>query len=324
MTITTTITILAISFIVSVVLAPILIPILRRLKFGQSIREEGPQSHMKKAGTPTMGGVIFLISIIATTVIVGNGFDLFTTQSVVMLLVLAGFGLIGLLDDGIKVVFKRNLGLTSLQKLIAQIIISIAAFLLLRLGTFDTSISIPFTELSIDFGILYAAFLIFWLVGFSNAVNLTDGLDGLVAGTASIAFTAFGVIALFNEQADVALFTFAVTGALLGFLIFNANPAKVFMGDTGSLALGGALALVSVIVKEELLLLLIGLVFVIETLSVILQVGSFKLRGKRIFKMSPIHHHFELSGWSERKVVGVFWSTALIVALIAVVTEAIL
>ncbi|MFP3916369.1 phospho-N-acetylmuramoyl-pentapeptide-transferase [Lysinibacillus telephonicus] len=324
MTITTTITILAISFIVSVVLAPILIPILRRLKFGQSIREEGPQSHMKKAGTPTMGGVIFLISIIATTVIVGNGFDLFTTQSVVMLLVLAGFGLIGLLDDGIKVIFKRNLGLTSLQKLIAQIIISIAAFLLLRLGTFDTSITIPFTQLSIDLGILYVAFLIFWLVGFSNAVNLTDGLDGLVAGTASIAFTAYGVIALFNEQADVALFTFAVTGALLGFLIFNANPAKVFMGDTGSLALGGALALVSVIVKEELLLLLIGLVFVIETLSVILQVGSFKLRGKRIFKMSPIHHHFELSGWSERKVVGVFWSTALIVALIAVVTEAML
>lgn len=201
MTITTTITILAISFIVSVVLAPILIPILRRLKFGQSIREEGPQSHMKKAGTPTMGGVIFLISIIATTVIVGNGFDLFTTQSVVMLLVLAGFGLIGLLDDGIKVIFKRNLGLTSLQKLIAQIIISIAAFLLLRLGTFDTSITIPFTQLSIDLGILYVAFLIFWLVGFSNAVNLTDGLDGLVAGTASIAFTAYGVIALLmNKQ----------------------------------------------------------------------------------------------------------------------------
>ena len=155
-------------------------------------------------------------------------------------------------------------------------------------------------------------------------MNLTDGLDGLVAGTASIAFTAFGVIALFNDQTDVALFTFAVTGALLGFLIFNANPAKVFMGDTGSLALGGALALVSILVKEELLLVLIGLVFVIETLSVILQVGSFKLRGKRIFKMSPIHHHFELSGWSERKVVGVFWSTALVVALIAVLSEALL
>jgi len=324
MTITTTITILAISFIVSVVLAPIFIPLLRRLKFGQSIREEGPQSHMKKAGTPTMGGIIFLISIIATTVIVGNMLDIFTTQSVVIILVLAGFGLIGFLDDGIKVIFKRNLGLTSLQKLIGQIIISIAAFLLLRLGSFDTTISIPFTDLSIDLGILYVLFLIFWLVGFSNAVNLTDGLDGLVAGTASIAFTAFGVIALFNDQADVALFTFAVTGALLGFLLFNANPAKVFMGDTGSLALGGALALVSVLVKEELLLLLIGLVFVIETLSVILQVASFKLRGKRIFKMSPIHHHFELSGWSERKVVVVFWSTALVVALIAVITEAVL
>ncbi|HWK24244.1 MAG TPA: phospho-N-acetylmuramoyl-pentapeptide-transferase [Ureibacillus sp.] len=324
MTITTTITILAISFIVSVVLAPIFIPLLRRLKFGQSIREEGPQSHMKKAGTPTMGGIIFLISIIATTVIVGNMSDIFTTQSVVIILVLAGFGLIGFLDDGIKVIFKRNLGLTSLQKLIGQIIISIAAFLLLRLGSFDTTISIPFTDLSIDLGILYVLFLIFWLVGFSNAVNLTDGLDGLVAGTASIAFTAFGVIALFNDQADVALFTFAVTGALLGFLLFNANPAKVFMGDTGSLALGGALALVSVLVKEELLLLLIGLVFVIETLSVILQVASFKLRGKRIFKMSPIHHHFELSGWSERKVVVVFWSTALVVALIAVITEAVL
>ncbi|MFC7685510.1 phospho-N-acetylmuramoyl-pentapeptide-transferase [Ureibacillus sp. GCM10028918] len=324
MTITTTITILAISFIVSVVLAPIFIPLLRRMKFGQSIREEGPQSHMKKAGTPTMGGIIFLISIIATTVIVGNMSDIFTTQSVVIILVLAGFGLIGFLDDGIKVIFKRNLGLTSLQKLIGQIIISIAAFLLLRLGSFDTSISVPFTDWSIDLGILYVGFLIFWLVGFSNAVNLTDGLDGLVAGTASIAFTAFGVIALYNEQADVALFAFAVTGALLGFLIFNANPAKVFMGDTGSLALGGSLALVSILVKAELLLLLIGLVFVIETLSVILQVASFKLRGKRIFKMSPIHHHFELSGWSERKVVGVFWSTALVVALIAVVSEALL
>ncbi|KGR73804.1 phospho-N-acetylmuramoyl-pentapeptide-transferase [Ureibacillus sinduriensis] len=324
MTITTTITILAISFIVSVVLAPIFIPLLRRLKFGQSIREEGPQSHMKKAGTPTMGGIIFLISIIATTVIVGNMYDIFTTQSIVIILVLAGFGLIGFLDDGIKVIFKRNLGLTSLQKLIGQIIISIAAFLLLRLGSFDTSINVPFIDWSIDLGILYVGFLIFWLVGFSNAVNLTDGLDGLVAGTASIAFTAFGVIALYNEQADVALFTFAVTGALLGFLIFNANPAKVFMGDTGSLALGGSLALVSILVKAELLLLLIGLVFVIETLSVILQVASFKLRGKRIFKMSPIHHHFELSGWSERKVVGVFWSTAVVVALIAVVSEALL
>ncbi len=325
MTLATTVAILVTSFILTVILAPIGIPMLRRLKFGQSIREEGPQSHMKKAGTPTMGGIIFLLSIIMTTVACGLLFDVFTTQTVVLLLVFVGFGIIGFLDDGIKVIFKRNLGLTSLQKLIGQIVIAIAAFLLLRLGgTFDTAIAIPFTEWQLDFGVFYIAFLIFWLVGFSNAVNLTDGLDGLVAGTASIAFAAFGVIALFNDQADIALFAFAVTGALLGFLIFNANPAKVFMGDTGSLALGGALAMLSVLVKQELLLLLIGLVFVIETLSVILQVGSFKLRKKRIFKMSPIHHHFELSGWSEWKVVIVFWSTGLVMALIAVLSEALL
>ncbi|WP_413365340.1 phospho-N-acetylmuramoyl-pentapeptide-transferase [Lysinibacillus sp. 3P01SB] len=324
MTLATTVTILAASFILTVILAPAGIPMLRRLKFGQSIREEGPQSHMKKAGTPTMGGILFLLSIIVTTIICGLLFDVFTTQTVVLLLVFVGFGIIGFLDDGIKVIFKRNLGLTSLQKLIGQIVIAIAAFLLLRLGTFDTAIAIPFTEWQFDLGVLYIGFLIFWLVGFSNAVNLTDGLDGLVAGTASIAFAAFGVLALFNEQADIALFAFAVTGALLGFLIFNANPAKVFMGDTGSLALGGALAMLSVLVKQELLLLLIGLVFVIETLSVILQVGSFKLRKKRIFKMSPIHHHFELSGWSEWKVVLVFWSTGLIMALIAVLSEALL
>ena len=324
MTLSTTLTIIIASFVLTVILAPIGIPLLRRLKFGQSIREEGPKSHMKKAGTPTMGGLIFLLAIIISTIAVAVIFDLFTTQTVVLLLVLVGFGIIGFLDDGLKVIFKRNLGLTSLQKLIGQIAIAIAAFLLLRLGSFDTAISIPYTDLSIDLGVFYVAFLIFWLVGFSNAVNLTDGLDGLVSGTASIAFAAFGVIALFNEQADIALFAFAVTGALLGFLIFNANPAKVFMGDTGSLALGGALAMISVLVKQEVLLLLIGLVFVIETLSVILQVGSFKLRKKRIFKMSPIHHHFELSGWSEWKVVIVFWSTGLVVALIAVLAEALL
>ena len=324
MTLSTTLTILVSSFLLTVILAPIGIPVLRRLKFGQSIREEGPKSHMKKAGTPTMGGLIFLLAIIVSTIAVAMILDLFTTQTVVLLLVLVGFGVIGFLDDGLKVIFKRNLGLTSLQKLIGQIAIAIAAFLLLRLGSFDTSVGIPYTDFSIDLGIVYVAFLIFWLVGFSNAVNLTDGLDGLVSGTASIAFAAFGVIALFNEQPDIALFAFAVTGALLGFLIFNANPAKVFMGDTGSLALGGALAMISVLVKQELLLLVIGLVFVIETLSVILQVGSFKLRKKRIFKMSPIHHHFELSGWSEWKVVIVFWSTGLIVALIAVLAEALL
>lgn len=324
MNLATTGIILAAAFLLTVVLAPFGIPLLRRLKFGQSIREEGPQSHMAKAGTPTMGGIIFMISIIFTTVVCGLIFGIFTTQTIVLLLVFAGFGIIGFLDDGIKVIFKRNLGLTSLQKLIGQIVIAIAAFLLLRVGNFSTAITIPFTEVELNLGVLYVAFLIFWLVGFSNAVNLTDGLDGLVSGLAAIAFAAFGVIALFNEQTDIAVFAFAVTGALLGFLVFNANPAKVFMGDTGSLALGGALAMISVLVKEELLLLLIGLVFVIETLSVILQVGSFKLRKKRIFKMSPIHHHFELSGWTEWKVVIVFWLTGLVVALIAVLSEALL
>ena len=322
MTLGTTVTVIAMALIVSVILAPIGIPILRRLKFGQSIREEGPQSHMKKAGTPTMGGIIFILSIFATTITLGLYNEIFTTQTYVLLLVFIGFGIIGFLDDGLKVIFKRNLGLTSLQKLIGQIGISIAAFYLIRLAPFDSTIAIPFTDRSIDLGILYVAFMVFWLVGFSNAVNLTDGLDGLVSGTASIAFAAFGLIALINEQADVALFAFAVTGALLGFLIFNKNPAKVFMGDTGSLALGGALAMISILTKSELMLLLIGLVFVIETLSVILQVGSYKLRKKRIFKMSPIHHHFELSGWSEWKVVLVFWTTGLVVAIIAVLAEA--
>ena len=189
------------------------------------------------------------------------------------------------------------------------------------MNEFSTEIALPF-DLSIDLGVIYVAFIIFWLVGFSNAVNLTDGLDGLVSGLASVAFAAFGIIALMKDQADVAIFAFAVTGALLGFLLFNKNPAKVFMGDTGSLALGGALAMLSILTKSELMLLVVGLVFVIETLSVILQVGSFKLRKKRIFKMSPIHHHFELSGWSEWKVVIVFWSTGLVVAIIAVLVEA--
>lgn len=321
MTLATTLMIIAVGFILTVLLTPLFIPALKRMKFGQSIREEGPKSHMKKAGTPTMGGLVFLLSIVLTTLGVSLYFNMLTTQTIVLLLVLVGFGVIGFLDDFIKVVLKRNLGLTSLQKLIGQIILAIAAFFLLKPGPAFTSLAIPFTDWSIDLGVAYVAFMIFWLVGFSNAINLTDGLDGLVSGTASIAFSAFGVIALVYDQTSLAIFAFAVTGALLGFLIFNANPAKVFMGDTGSLALGGALAMLSILVKQELLLLLIGIVFVAETLSVILQVISFKTTGKRIFKMSPLHHHFELSGWSEWKVVVVFWSTAFLAAFVAVMLE---
>lgn len=302
-------------------LMPVFIPLLQRMKFGQSIREEGPESHMKKTGTPTMGGLVFLIAIIVTALAVASFTDLLVVELMILLLVLFGYGLIGFLDDFIKVVLKRNLGLTSLQKLIAQIVIAVVSFFLLGMIDFDTGLVIPFTSISIELSGLYVLFIIFWLVGFSNAVNLTDGLDGLVAGTASIAFAAFGVLAIRQDELAVALFTFTVAGALIGFLIFNKYPAKVFMGDTGSLALGGALAMVSILLKQELLLLLIGLVFVIETASVILQVGSFKLRKKRIFKMSPIHHHFELSGWSEWKVVTVFWLVGLFAAAIAVVLE---
>ncbi len=321
MTLATILIIVGIGFLLTVLLTPIFIPALQRMKFGQSIREEGPQSHMKKAGTPTMGGLVFIVSIVITTLSVAFYLEMLTTQTIVLVLVFVGFGVIGFLDDFIKVVLKRNLGLTSLQKVIGQIIIAVASFFLLSQGPFETTIGVPFTNWSVDLGIAYVAFMIFWLVGFSNAVNLTDGLDGLVSGTASIAFTTFGVLALVYQQLDIAIFAFAVTGALLGFLIFNANPAKVFMGDTGSLALGGALAMVSILVKQELLLVIVGVIFVIETLSVIIQVISFKTTGKRVFKMSPIHHHFELSGWSEWKVVVVFWSTAFLAAFIVVMLE---
>lgn len=310
-----------IALIMTVALMPVFIPLLKRMKFGQSIREEGPESHLKKTGTPTMGGLVFLISIIVTVLLVAAFNGELTTQVVILLIVLFGYGLIGFLDDFIKVVLKRNLGLTSLQKLLAQIVIAVLSFFLLRANGFDTALGIPFTDASIELGWVYVLFIVFWLVGFSNAVNLTDGLDGLVAGTASIAFAAFGILAIVQQETGIALFTFAVAGGLIGFLVFNKYPAKVFMGDTGSLALGGALAMISILLKQELLLLLIGLVFVIETASVILQVGSFKLRKKRIFKMSPIHHHFELSGWSEWKVVTVFWGVGFISAAIAVLLE---
>ena len=321
MTLVDTITAIAVTFGLTAILGYAIIPLLRRMKFGQSIREEGPEAHLKKAGTPTMGGLIFLLAILVATPILSYIYGVLTTQTLVLLLVLIGFGLIGFLDDFIIVVMKRNLGLTSLQKLIGQIIISIFAFFLLKLGPFDTVISIPFTSFEIDMGIFYVVFLIFWLVGFSNAINLTDGLDGLVSGTSSIAFTAFGILAVSYGQSDIAMFSFVVSGAMLGFLLFNMKPARVFMGDTGSLALGGALAMISILIKQEFLLLVIGLVYVIETLSVIIQVISFKTTGKRVFKMSPIHHHFELSGWSEWKVVLVFWGVAFLAAIVPVLME---
>ncbi|MHA6251382.1 phospho-N-acetylmuramoyl-pentapeptide-transferase [Oceanobacillus sp. CAU 1775] len=314
---------IGIAFLITVLLSPIFIPFLRRLKFGQSIREEGPQSHLKKTGTPTMGGIMIVLSIITTSFIMvwkvngGIGFELW-----LLVFVLFGYGLLGFLDDFIKVAFKRNLGLTSLQKLIGQVIIALVFFFVLQMNDFSTYIQIPGTNIQWEFGWFYAVLIIFMLVGSSNAVNLTDGLDGLLAGTAAIAFGAFAILAWYGiPQTEIAIFSLAVVGALLGFLVFNAHPAKVFMGDTGSLALGAAIAAVAILTKMEILLIIIGGVFVIETLSVIIQVISFKTTGKRVFKMSPLHHHYELIGWSEWRVVTTFWLVGLIFAAIGVYIE---
>ncbi|SHT22772.1 Phospho-N-acetylmuramoyl-pentapeptide-transferaseMurX [Mycobacteroides abscessus subsp. abscessus] len=310
-----------VGFLISVILSPILIPFLRRLKFGQSIREEGPKSHQKKSGTPTMGGTMILLSIVVTTIVMTSRYSELSVQTYLLLFVTIGFGLLGFLDDFIKVVMKRNLGLTSKQKLFGQIVISFIFYFILRQNEFSTTVSIPLTDISFDLGWLYVFFIIFWLVGFSNAVNLTDGLDGLVSGTAAIAFGAFAVLSWNQEAYDVAIFSLAVVGAVLGFLVFNAHPAKVFMGDTGSLALGGAIATIAILTKLEILLIIIGGIFVVETLSVILQVISFKTTGKRIFRMSPLHHHYELIGWSEWRVVVTFWTVGLLCAVLGIYIE---
>ncbi|RLQ95933.1 phospho-N-acetylmuramoyl-pentapeptide-transferase [Falsibacillus albus] len=308
-------------FLITVLLSPVFIPFLRRLKFGQSIREEGPKSHQKKSGTPTMGGIVFLISITVTTLVMSGKFAEPSSKTLMLLLVTLGFGVLGFLDDFIKVVMKRNLGLTSRQKLLGQIVIAVIFYLIYRQSGLSSDLSIPFTDITLHLGWFYIFIVIFWLVGFSNAVNLTDGLDGLVSGTAAIAFGAFAILAWNLSQYDVAIFSVSVVGAVLGFLVFNAHPAKVFMGDTGSLALGGAIATIAILTKLELLLVIIGGVFVIETLSVIMQVISFKTTGKRIFKMSPLHHHYELVGWSEWRVVVTFWSVGVICAILGIYIE---
>ncbi|KMK77116.1 phospho-N-acetylmuramoyl-pentapeptide-transferase [Alkalihalobacillus pseudalcaliphilus] len=312
---------LLLSFLIAVLLSPVFIPFLRRLKFGQSIREEGPESHQKKSGTPTMGGIVIVLSILLATLFVSIRFLSFSQEILLLLFVTVGFGLVGFLDDYIKVVKKRNLGLTSKQKLFGQLLIAVLFYFgLIQLG-FSTVVTIPATSISIDFGWFYLPLIIVMLVGASNAVNLTDGLDGLLAGTAAIAFGAFAVITWSADQVNISVFSAAVVGAVLGFLVYNAHPAKVFMGDTGSLALGGAIAGIAIMAKLEILLIIIGGVFVIETLSVIIQVISFKTRGKRIFKMSPLHHHYELSGWSEWRVVVTFWFVGLLLALLGIYIE---
>ncbi|MGX1900246.1 phospho-N-acetylmuramoyl-pentapeptide-transferase [Thermolongibacillus altinsuensis] len=312
---------IGLAFLITVLLSPLFIPFLRRLKFGQSIREEGPKSHQKKSGTPTMGGIMILLSIIITTVVITNMFFQLTVQTYLLLFVTIGYGLLGFLDDFIKVVMKRNLGLTSKQKLVGQLVIAFVFYFSFQKNGFSTEVYIPGTDYSIDLGMAYVLLIIFMLVGGSNAVNLTDGLDGLLAGTAAIAFGAYAVLSWNQGQYDVAIFSVAVVGAVLGFLVFNAHPAKVFMGDTGSLALGGAIATVAILTKLEILLAIIGGVFVIETLSVIIQVISFKTTGKRVFRMSPLHHHYELIGWSEWRVVVTFWAVGLLFAILGIYIE---
>ncbi|MGG4490618.1 phospho-N-acetylmuramoyl-pentapeptide-transferase [Metabacillus idriensis] len=308
-------------FLISVLISPIFIPFLRRLKFGQSIRDEGPKSHQKKSGTPTMGGIMIILSVIVTTLVMSYKFAEPSVEMYLLLFVMFGYGLLGFLDDFIKVVMKRNLGLTSKQKLIGQIIIAVIFYIVFKQYGFSSEIRIPGTEFGFDLGWAYVILIIFMLVGGSNAVNLTDGLDGLLSGTAAVAFGAFAVLAWNQSQYDVAIFSVAVVGAVLGFLVFNAHPAKVFMGDTGSLALGGAIVTIAILTKLEILLVLIGGVFVIETLSVIIQVISFKTTGKRVFKMSPLHHHYELTGWSEWRVVVTFWSVGLVFAILGIYIE---
>jgi phospho-N-acetylmuramoyl-pentapeptide-transferase len=302
---------MGVAFVLSIIAAPLFIPILRRLRFGQQIREEGPQGHLKKAGTPTMGGVIILLALSLTFF---RFEDNKTMEFYILLVATLGFGLVGFLDDYIKIVFKRSLGLSAKQKLFGQFFCAaVVCFLLYKIGH-STDIFIPIIDIDLPLGWFYYPFIILLMMGISNAVNFTDGLDGLLSGTAAIAFGAFVVIAMLMTEPETAVFSAAMVGAVLGFLVFNAHPAKVFMGDTGSLGIGGGLAIVAILTKTEILLLLIGGVFVIEVLSVIIQVISFKTRGKRIFKMSPIHHHYELVGWSEWRVVITFWTAGLLFA----------
>ncbi|MNO76969.1 Phospho-N-acetylmuramoyl-pentapeptide-transferase [compost metagenome] len=302
---------IGVSFILAVILAPLLIPLLRRMKFGQQIRDEGPKSHLKKAGTPTMGGIVIVLAFTLAFL----KFSVVNTDFYVLLVATLGFGLVGFLDDYIKIVFKRSLGLTPRQKLFGQLLFAgIVCALLISKGH-STAIGIPGTNFSFDWGAwFYYPFIILMMLAISNAVNFTDGLDGLLSGVSAIAFGAYAVIAIQATSIPAAVCAAAMIGAVLGFLVFNAHPAKVFMGDTGSLGIGGAIAAIAIVTKSELLFLVIGGIFVIEMLSVVLQVLSFKTRGKRIFKMSPIHHHFELSGWSEWRVVVTFWAVGLLLA----------
>lgn len=302
-----------VSFAAALLIGPAVISLMNRLRFGQYVRDDGPATHLVKAGTPTMGGVIFIFSLaLASILFAGDSVNAMTA-----LLITVGCGLVGFVDDFLKVVLKRPLGLKARYKLGGQLLLSVflavAAVYLLDRGTI---VRIPFTGAAVDFGKLYIPFVVLVLVSSTNAVNLTDGLDGLAAGITVFVSAAYVFITLFFQQLDMAVFAAALLGGCLGFLVFNLHPARIFMGDTGSLALGGAIASLAIITATELSFIIIGGVFVIETLSVILQVLSFRFRGSRLFRMAPLHHHFELTGWSEGKVVYFFWAAGAVFALL--------
>lgn len=327
-------TALAISF----VLGPWLIRHLTRIKAGQFIRAEGPQSHQIKSGTPTMGGILIILAVVIPTIMWA---DILNAYVWIVLFVTVSYAAIGFVDDFQKLAKRQNLGLTTKQKFALQCLVGVIAGLAVAYlpqihNQYSTVLTFPFlANFVLDLGVLYIPFIVIVMVGASNAVNLTDGLDGLAIGTTLIAAGTYTVlcyaaghynaatylrIAWVPGAGELAVFCGAMVGASLGFLWFNAHPAKVFMGDVGSLALGGAIGSLAVITKQELLLLLVGGLFVIEAMSVILQVASFKLTGRRLFRMSPLHHHFELSGWTETQVVIRFWIIAIIFALLSLST----
>ena len=304
------------SFLITFLLMPSLIRYFRAKKEGQQIRKEGPKWHAKKAGTPTMGGLLFIISAVITILVVAGFLGMLTNTMWALLFILVVYGLIGMWDDSIKIFHHQNEGFKAWQKALCQVIAAMVFTVIYQHEGFQMGFGTS------QVGWWYGLFIIFWIVGFSNAVNLTDGLDSLVGGLSIISFLAYLIIALVNINqpgyAEIALFCLAMIGTLCGFFPYNHKPAKIFMGDMGSLAIGASLAAVSLLLHHEWSLLVIGIVYVCETASVIMQVASFKLTGKRIFKMTPIHHHFELCGWSEWKIDIVFWCVGLIASIIAV------
>lgn len=304
-----------ISFAVSVVLIPVAIPFLRRLKVGQTVRDEGPESHLKKNGTPTMGGLVVLISVSATSIFFVRDYP----KIMPILFLTLGFGLIGFLDDYIKVVLKRSMGLHAWQKFLLQIVVTgVFVFYIRRYTELTLVMKVPFVrDLYLDFGWMNIPILFFIVIGTANGTNFTDGLDGLASSVTVLVATFFSVVAI-GTGSGIEPVTCAMAGALLGFLLFNVHPASVFMGDTGSLALGGFVAASAYMMQMPLFIVLVGFVYMVEVLSVIVQVTYFKITGgKRIFKMAPIHHHFELCGWSETRVVAIFSIVTALLSLAA-------